>query len=102
MPPITGPTMLEDVKMSANQTWKRTRSRGTTSSPISACDSVISPPPPRPCSTRAATSCTNDCAQPQAAEPSVKMPSATSSMSRRPRRSPSRPYTGTTVAEASR
>src|SRR3954451_15383332 len=51
---------------------------------------------------RAATSCGSDCASPHASEPSVNTPSATSSTSRRPRRSPSRPYTGTIVADARR
>ena len=46
------------------------RSTGGTSSPMSACESIISPPPPSPCSTRAATSCGIVCAALHASEPS--------------------------------
>jgi hypothetical protein len=60
-------------------------------SPISACDSVISPPPPNPCSTRAAVSQLMVGATAQNTEPVMKTTSATSIMCRRPNESPRRP-----------
>ena len=51
-PPATGPMVLPSTIMVARWPWKCPRSRTGTLSPISACDSVISPPPPRPCRQR--------------------------------------------------
>ena len=67
------------------------RSRGGIASPMSACDSVISPPPPKPWTTRKAVSIKMLGASAQSTDPAKKIPSATNIISRRPKMSPRRP-----------
>jgi hypothetical protein len=47
-PPSKGPATLLTPKTAPNAPWYLPRSRGDTTSPMIACDSTISPPPPRP------------------------------------------------------
>ncbi|ESX61164.1 hypothetical protein X760_09975 [Mesorhizobium sp. LSHC422A00] len=67
------------------------RSRGENSSPIMAKAETINPPPPIPCSTRAAIRLSIDHAMPQTSEPSRNRPIAVSTTFLRPYMSPSLP-----------
>ena len=70
-PPATGPMVLPSTIIVARCPWKCPRSRAGTLSPISAWDSVISPPPPRPCTQRKIVSTVMLGAQAQPIEPAM-------------------------------
>ena len=71
-------------------------------SPTTAVVVTISPPPPRPCSARKAISEGMFWAIPQSAEPIRKRMMAVCRITLRPYRSPSFPYSGVTIVDASR
>ena len=52
-PPSTGPTTLDRPNTAPITPMYLPRSRTGTMSAIMACDKIMSPPPPRPCTTRA-------------------------------------------------
>ena len=71
-------------------------------SPITAVVVTINPPPPRPCNARKAISDGMFCASPHSAEPIRKRTIAVCKITFRPYRSPSFPYSGVTIVEASK
>ena len=62
---------------------------------------TMRPPAPRPCSARNAISWSIECAWPDSAEPTRKITIAVISSRLRPYRSPSLPYSGVVMVEAS-
>ncbi|CAM5378163.1 hypothetical protein SRIMM317S_06199 [Streptomyces rimosus subsp. rimosus] len=62
---------------------------------------LISPPPPSPCTARKAMSCSIDCAAPHSAEPSRKVATAPRKTFLAPRESQSLPYRGSAAVAAS-
>ena len=90
-PPATGPK-VEDATITAARTpWARPSWRRGTFSPKRAWDSTMRPPPPKPCSTRAAVSDRMPCAKAHSTEAATNRTSAASRSRRRPRASPNLP-----------
>jgi hypothetical protein len=77
------------------------RSRGETKSPRAAIAPVISPPAPSPWTARKAMSWSMVCESPDSAEPTRKTTMAIISHRFRPYMSPSLPYSGVVIVEAS-
>ncbi len=67
------------------------RSFAGTMSAMIACDRIMRPPPPRPCTPRQATNSGKVCANPAPADATVNRPMATRNGQRRPHRSPNLP-----------
>ena len=72
-PPSSGPITVETPKTAPKKPWYFPRSRGGTTSPITAIVVTIKPPPPIPWSARKAISCAMVCASPQSTEPTRKI-----------------------------
>jgi hypothetical protein len=90
-PPTSGPATAERPKSAPIGPMYLARSRAGTMSAMIACDRIISPPPPRPCTPRQRTSQakSGDRAAPTLA--TVNSPIATRNSVRRPHRSPNLP-----------
>ena len=71
-------------------------------SAMTDCASTISPPPPAPCSTRAATNCGIVCASEHSTDATRNTLIDTVSTARRPYKSPNFPYSGELTVEAIR
>ena len=67
-----------------------------------ACAPTINPPAPRPWSARNSTSSVIDCDAPESTEPARKITIANWNQPLRPYMSPSFPYSGVEIVEASR
>src|SRR3954447_1905549 len=100
-PPTSGPTTADRPNSAPIGAMYLARSRAGTTSAMIACDGIISPPPPRPCTPREITNQVKfgDSAAPMLA--TVNSPIAIRNRLRRPQRSPNLPYTGMTSVVAS-
>ena len=99
-PPSSGPMTAEMPNSAPIGPMYLPRSLAGTMSAMIACDRIIRPPPPRPCTPRQNTSSPNDWANPAPADATVNRPMATRNGQRRPQRSPNLPYSGMTIAIA--
>ena len=100
-PPTTGPPMAAAANTAPMTPSTRARRLGATTSATTASTRISRPPPPRPCSTRAAITISIEGATPPTIEPATNTNSAAVNTRRRPTRSPSRPRIGMTTAPAS-
>ena len=101
-PPSSGPATDATPKTDPIRPMYRPRSRGGTMSPMIACAPTIKPPAPIPCSARKPISCPIDCESPASIEPTRKITIAARKTGFRPRMSPSFPYSGVEIVDASR
>jgi len=90
-PPRSGPATAETPNNAPIGPMYLPRSRAGMMSAMIACDRIIRPPPPRPCTARHTTSSPNDCENPAPADASVKRPIEKRNGQRRPHRSPNLP-----------
>jgi hypothetical protein len=90
-PPTSGPATAARPKMAPSGPRYLPRSRAGTTSAMIACDRIISPPPPRPCTPRQITNQVKsvDSAAPTLA--AVNSAIASRNRVRRPHRSPNLP-----------
>ena len=101
-PPTSGPITVEMPKTPPMNPAYRPRSRGETTSPITACVLTISAPPPSPWMPRKMISSVMFWLSPHNAEPIRKITSAPWSTIFRPSVSPSFPAIGVVIVEVSR
>ena len=90
-PPTSGPATADRPNRAPIGPMYLARSRAGTTSAMIACDRIISPPPPRPCTPRQTTSQVKSGARAAPALATVKSPIATRNRVRRPNRSPNLP-----------
>src|SRR5436190_10539884 len=101
-PPVSGPTTEDKPHAAPNMPWYLPRSAGGNRSATTANALVNRPAEPAPWTARNRISCIADCEIPHSSEPSRKITIAISRIRRRPNRSLSLPYTGTSTVDATR
>ena len=99
-PPSRGPATEDTANTAPMKPMYLPRSRAGTTSAMDACARIIRPPPPRPCTTRAAMSQLMEPAAAPITDPAMNSTIAESSTGLRPKRSEIRPYTGIMTVEA--
>jgi hypothetical protein len=101
-PPISGPDAGPRMVANISTRPTATRSRGGKVRKSIAIPTGVSMPPPAPCSTRKATSCSRLCAIPHSAEAVTNIASAIKKIRLVPKRSPSQPDAGMNAARLTR
>ncbi len=91
IPPRVGPTTVVTPKTAPSAPWYLPRSRSGMTSAIRAMAVTISPPPPMPCTARAAISIGMEVAAPAKTEPPTKTTALSWKITFRPKRSPNLP-----------